>query len=99
MSQRSLSDIIGIEACDPEVLSFFWRGGEAVNTAVCKTAMRRFESGSRLQKKQEASGTLQYLFGGASPFRASRLMSKEQQPLQQQPKEKKDIGKTIRNLG
>lgn len=26
-----------------------WRGGEAVNTAVCKTAMHRFESGSRLK--------------------------------------------------
>ena len=34
------------------------RGGEAVNTAVCKTAMHRFESGSRLIFKSWAYSSL-----------------------------------------
>ncbi len=32
-----------------------WRGGEVVNTAVCRTATHRFESGSRLTYKEVAS--------------------------------------------
>lgn len=32
-----------------KVLSKPWRSGEVVNAAVCKTVMRRFDSGLRLQ--------------------------------------------------
>ena len=43
----------GLEVRDPEFVELFWRDGEAVNTVVCKTTIRRFESDSRLQKSNK----------------------------------------------
>lgn len=44
------------------------RGGEAVNTAVCRTAIRRFESDSRLKAYNFST---EQPFVGSNPIRAS----------------------------
>ncbi len=53
LSQHYLAnfDKIGLEVRDPEVVRLFGAMVKWSNTAVCRTVIRRFKSGSRLRKK------------------------------------------------